>query len=260
MKRSASVLSSALLGAGLLSIGSANAQNAIFRLSSDTTTLTAGGTVTFSIFMTLSAASTVKSITPNIVVDSSIFIPFGGTNGTPGGTVSFRPAAGDGQFFDSNGNGQSLLQANNNQPLQAPTDINGSSVLPAGSTYLSTKSALVLGALDGSTAFPTVSGGSEFYLGNYRLRVAGNYAGASTFVGFTNAVFPAAVGAQRDEVAFTSSVNTASQANGRLTFANGGRVTFGTAATPGPESVAVFAMGGLAPALAVIRRRRAKKN
>ncbi|MCS6777982.1 MAG: hypothetical protein RMJ43_06585 [Chloroherpetonaceae bacterium] len=92
-------------------------------------------------------------------------------------------------------------------------------------------------------------------LGTFEVRILGNATGGFMNIGFSDAV-----------------LNQVSLPNNRRTLITGGNLptnfdgstgnlrpgAFRIGIVPGPSSLAVFALGGLAPAMALIRRRRAR--
>ena len=247
MKRSASVLSSALLGLGLLtSVGAANAQTT---LAGSAFTLSVSGNtavnsiITVSVFLTTASATAVASISPNIAFDSTYFVT--DPNAPGGQTSGFNAPSAAGTIFGTGSTfttGGAKVQSNLND---VPTATAG---LPT--NYVGTYEVLGLAKRTGSGA-PTFNALSNVFIGSYSLQVIAALPTTGSEIGFTSDY-------NRNSIV----IPTVNQSRVNSTFlASYGRVTVGaSSATPGPESVAVFAMGGVAPALAVLRRRRAKKN
>jgi hypothetical protein len=115
------------------------------------------------------------------------------------------------------------------------------------------------GIVDNNTDPP--SGGFALPQGfqyiRYDIRVLDNATGGFADIGYSNAVItsPTLAASNRSLYFTTERSTTTFQGTNSLGRAGAFRVGI----VPGPSSLAVFAMGGLAPAMALLRRRRAAK-
>ena len=254
MKRSTSVLSSALLGTGLLMSVGVHAQTTVaaFGITTTSTATSVDSILTFSIFLTTDVAEAYSGFVPNIAFDSRYFAvskPSGGANS------GFVVARASGQIFDGNGVAN-IAAENQSVPVALTSSPPGLAYAdPAVPNYVSTRVSIGLGKSDGTSGAPVLKFNNDF-IGAYTLKIIAALPNTGSDVGFTNFFTPYLATNRGNQVGNFSN-NFAS--GGKIRFTPGS-VRVGAAAVPAPGSVAVFAMGGLIPAVAMLRRRKAKKN
>ncbi|MBC7526100.1 MAG: hypothetical protein H7308_00965 [Chthonomonadaceae bacterium] len=252
MKRSTSVLSSALLGTGLLMSVGVHAQTTVaaFGITTTSTATAVNSILDFSIFLTTDSSESYAGFVPNIAFDSRYF-----AINDPDGVVTsgFTVADGKNQIFDRTNTNTSgaKVTANNQDTAQALTSDNANPAVP---NYVSTRTSIGLKRTDGASGAPVMKFNNTF-VGSYSLKIIAALPISGSQVGFTNFFTPYLNTPKGNQVGDFSN-NFAS--GGKLRFTPGSVKIGG--AVPAPGSVAVFAMGGLIPAVAMLRRRKAKTN
>ena len=252
MKRSTSVLSSALLGTGLLMSVGVHAQTTVaaFGITTTSTATAVDSILTFSIFLTTDSAEAYAGFTPNIAFDSRFFA-VSRTNGE--GLNGFLLADRPGEFFDKTGTNTTNANAFSTQGALQP--LTSQFATPAVPNYVSTRNSVGITRADGVLGAPVLKFNNTF-VGTYALKITAALPTNGSEVGFTNFLTPYLNTTRGNQVGnFSNGISS----GGKIRFTPGS-VRVGVAPVPAPGSVAVFAIGGLIPAVAMLRRRKAKKN